>query len=228
MGELKPGMRFEMTYKKHHSTLEVRQDGYYILAGSEFPAETQPEFAVNHPHSAKMREQLVQRGDIARTNSSTLRAARDIRFTSPSTASSVLRGGPGERSHWKKGPDNKSLRVIENYVSDLAPLPNIPPATLRAIERRFHKLIRQRAGNLIEASKVVLPRLSNYSHEKRESDGRLWLPIPGMYGGFVYELVGEGTSAKLVTESWSRVVGGSGQKHEITEGNTILVEEGFV
>ena len=34
--------------------------------------------------------------------------------------------------------------------------------------------------------------------------------------------------AKLVAESWCRVVGGSGQRHEITPAGSRLVEEGFV
>jgi hypothetical protein len=226
MAELKAGMRFEMMYKKRLSTLEVRKDGYFVLAGSEFPAETQPEFAANHPHSAKMREDLIQAGAISRTGSGSLRAARDIRFPSPSTASSVLRGGPGERNHWKKGPGNKSLRVIADFHEHEPH--GIPLATLGAIERRFHELIKERAGNLIQANKLALPRLSKFSREKQQSDGRVWFPIPGMYGGFAYELVGTGSAAKLVTESWSRVVGGSGQRHEITEKGTILIEEGFV
>lgn len=33
---------------------------------------------------------------------------------------------------------------------------------------------------------------------------------------------------RLIVESWSRVVGGSGQAHVITESGSVLVEEGFV
>jgi hypothetical protein len=32
----------------------------------------------------------------------------------------------------------------------------------------------------------------------------------------------------LAVESWSRVVGGSGQRHHITGDGVVLVEEGFV
>lgn len=49
-----------------------------------------------------------------------------------------------------------------------------------------------------------------------------------MYGGFSYWLEGEGEQAKLITESWCRVVGGSGQRHEITAAGSRLLEEGFV
>jgi hypothetical protein len=49
-----------------------------------------------------------------------------------------------------------------------------------------------------------------------------------MYGGFSYRLESVGVEAKLVSESWCRVVGGSGQRHEITSAGSQLVEEGFV
>jgi hypothetical protein len=49
-----------------------------------------------------------------------------------------------------------------------------------------------------------------------------------MYGGFSYRLEGEGERAKLVTESWCRIVGGSGQRHEITAQGSKLVDTGFV
>jgi len=56
----------------------------------------------------------------------------------------------------------------------------------------------------------------------------MWFPVPGMYGGFSYRLVSIGVDAKLVSESWCRVVDGSGQRHEITSEGGRLVEEGFV
>jgi hypothetical protein len=56
----------------------------------------------------------------------------------------------------------------------------------------------------------------------------MWFPVPGMYGGFSYRLESVGVEAKLVSESWCRVVGGSGQRHEITSAGSQLVEEGFV
>lgn len=52
----------------------------------------------------------------------------------------------------------------------------------------------------------------------------IWFPIPGMYGGFSIRLV----TNYLHVESWSRVVGGSGQIHVITTEGTTLVDEGFV
>lgn len=52
----------------------------------------------------------------------------------------------------------------------------------------------------------------------------LYFGYPGMYGGFSISVHKE----RLFVESWSRVVGGSGQAHVITESGCVLVEEGFV
>lgn len=52
----------------------------------------------------------------------------------------------------------------------------------------------------------------------------LWFGYPGMYGGFLISIHRD----RLFIESWSRVVGGSGQAHVITKGGCVLVEEGFV
>ena len=51
----------------------------------------------------------------------------------------------------------------------------------------------------------------------------LWVSYPGMYGGFNLSVHRD----RLFVESWSRVVGGSGQAHIITENGCVLVEEGF-
>lgn len=52
----------------------------------------------------------------------------------------------------------------------------------------------------------------------------LYFGYPGMYGGFSMSIHKD----RLFVESWSRVVGGSGQAHVITEHGCVLVEEGFV
>ena len=56
----------------------------------------------------------------------------------------------------------------------------------------------------------------------------MWIGIPGMAGGFLYELIADGVEARLSTSSWSRMADGSGQRHEITSAGSKLVEEGFV
>lgn len=92
---------------------------------------------------------------------------------------------------------------------------------LLAIQQHFHEVIRGRAAKLIEEHKLELPKL-NFDEPTS------WFPVPGMYGGFRYWWVGEGEQAKLITESWCRVVDGSGQRHEITVQGSSLIDEGFV
>lgn len=55
----------------------------------------------------------------------------------------------------------------------------------------------------------------------------VWCPIPGMYGGFAYRWLDPEDRRTLAMESWSRIVGGSGQRHHITGDGVALVEEGF-
>lgn len=49
-----------------------------------------------------------------------------------------------------------------------------------------------------------------------------------MCGGFSYWLDGRGKDVRLISESWCRVVSGSGQRHEITSKEGKLVGKGFV
>ena len=100
----------------------------------------------------------------------------------------------------------------------------VPKETLLSIQDHFHNVMRERAENLIVEHRIVLPELAPLLLiEKPEG----WFPIPGMYGGFRYWLEGDGENTKLVTESWCRVVEGSGQRHEITAQGSQLVKEGF-
>ncbi len=43
-------------------------------------------------------------------------------------------------------------------------------------------------------------------------DPYMAFPVVGMYGGFYFRLKGQGANTKLMVESWSRVVMGSGQR----------------
>lgn len=97
----------------------------------------------------------------------------------------------------------------------------IPEEILLAIQQHFHTVIRGRAAKLIDEYELELPQLTF-------DDSKGWFPIPGMYGGFSYWWKGEGKQAKLITESWCRVVDGSGQRHEITAQRSRLIDEGFM
>lgn len=102
---------------------------------------------------------------------------------------------------------------------------DVPPEVLAKVQTHFHTMVRERASQLIEKYALRLPELS-VMLELETPD--MSFPVPGMYGGFYYRLVAPGAEAKLVCESWSRVVGGSGQRHEITADGCTLVAEGFV
>jgi hypothetical protein len=95
---------------------------------------------------------------------------------------------------------------------------------LRRIEELFHELIRSRAreGGLdVPADLPAITQLAAGGEPQ-------WFAVPGMYGGFSYRLVAGKDGLHLVSESWSRVVEGSGMRHVITPSAVTLEEEGFV
>jgi hypothetical protein len=93
-----------------------------------------------------------------------------------------------------------------------------------SLEDRFHELIRQRVGQFGLPCPELLPTLDSVSTDEAQSE---WFPVPGMCGGFAYWLVDPSTG-RLDVSSWSRVIGGSGQRHEVTATGFRLLEEGFV
>lgn len=80
------------------------------------------------------------------------------------------------------------------------------------LERHFHALIRERAGDLL-TDDLVLPSLAGIADAP---DRTAWFPVPGMYGGFSYRLAEGGETPMLVVESWCRIVEGSDERHEVT------------
>ncbi|MGK5443253.1 hypothetical protein ACSNN7_15760 [Micromonospora sp. URMC 105] len=102
---------------------------------------------------------------------------------------------------------------------------DVPDHELRPIQELFHGLIRARAGKLVDEHRLRLPELEVLLETPGGASG---FSVPGMHGGFTFALVVEDGRARLTTESWSRVVGGSGQRHQITADGVTLIEEGFV
>lgn len=94
-----------------------------------------------------------------------------------------------------------------------------------AIQGHFHALIQSRAADLIREHNVSLPKLS---HPLPRSEDKGWFAVPGMYGGFSFWFDSDEARATLLVESWSRVVGGSGQRHAITPLGSTLTDQGFV
>lgn len=101
----------------------------------------------------------------------------------------------------------------------------VPAGVIRKIQSYFHEVIKGRIDAELPNHNLRLPELSPLLELQRP---QMWFPVPGMYGGFSYELETPGVNAKLIVESWSRICGGSGQRHEITTRGAELVEEGFV
>ena len=106
----------------------------------------------------------------------------------------------------------------------------VPTGVLLKIQAHFHAVIRGRAANEVEATGVIaedirLPELEPLLELDAEN---VWFPVPGMYGGFLYRLHSDGIDAVLISESWCRLVDGSGQRHEITSAGSRVIDAGFV
>lgn len=101
---------------------------------------------------------------------------------------------------------------------------HVPAGVLLKIQNFFHGVIAIEGGRLIEEHALRLPELESLLELDMP---KMWFPVPGMYGGFSFQLVNFGVEAKLVSESWCRVVEGSGMRYEITSEGSILVEKGF-
>lgn len=89
-----------------------------------------------------------------------------------------------------------------------------------AWDRQLTELISKRTDRL-EPVKIRPVPTEIIALERLED---LYFGYPGMYGGFTMSIF----KNRLLVESWSRVVGGSGQAHVITESGCVLVEDGFV
>ncbi len=101
----------------------------------------------------------------------------------------------------------------------------VPMGVLLKIQSHFHQVILGRAAEQLRGARLRLPELEPLLELEPQS---IWFAVPGMYGGFSYQLRSDGVEAVLVSESWCRVVGGSGQRHEVTSAGSRLVAEGFV
>jgi hypothetical protein len=101
----------------------------------------------------------------------------------------------------------------------------VPPADLLAIQEHFHAVILDRAKQPVWEHRLRLPALDPLLELKHP---KMWFTVPGMCGGFSYWLEIDESQTRLISESWCRVVGGSGQRHVVTTAGSELVEEGFV
>jgi hypothetical protein len=123
--------------------------------------------------------------------------------------------------------DVAEKRRVRPLVDVLTPVMRrrVPLGILLKIQAHFHGVIQGRAEKQLKEFGLRLPELEPLLELVR---GPIWFEVPGMYGGFAYDLVAEGVDAKLDSKSWCRVIQGSGERHEITSIGSKLVEEGFV
>lgn len=102
---------------------------------------------------------------------------------------------------------------------------HVPIGILLKIQHHFHEVIMGRAAEQVRDAGLRLPELEPLlEHEPQD----VWFAVPGMYGGFSYDLKSDGVDAVLVAVSWCRVVDGSGERHEVTSAGSKLVAEGIV
>lgn len=128
-------------------------------------------------------------------------------------------------------------------------IPQISDETLKKIQEHLNKLVIETAQGLFEPETIRFPDLAIL----REID-KIWMPIPGMYGvsrwfmtqslwealrlqwlnvTYTYHITApqgfhiwfEGH--KLVTESFCRIMGGSGRTHNINADGVTMVAEGW-
>ena len=132
-----------------------------------------------------------------------------------------------QNAHGERPVDIAARRDHRHLLETLAPVHRhpVPLGILLKAQAHFHTVIRGRAERLIDEHGLRLPELEPLLELDTP---KMWFAVPGMYGGFSYRLEAGGVRPKLVSESWCRVVDGSGQRHEITPGGSQLVDEGFV
>ena len=134
----------------------------------------------------------------------------------------TLQNKRGERA-----VDVAERRGHQHLLSILSPslLRHVPLGILLRIQENFHALIREIYSVYGRQYDLRLPELEPLLEFDKSP---FWFEVPGMSGGFSYTLDSEGPKAKLIVESWCRVVEGSGQRHEVTSAGYKLVEQGFV
>lgn len=127
-----------------------------------------------------------------------------------------LRTADGDR------PVDLAARRGHDHLADMLAVADLEPDEMRrhdAWDRHLAALIGERTAHLdpVRLRPVPTELLA------RESIPRLWLAYPGMYGGFGITRAGD----RLRVTSTSRIAGGWGQEHEITEAGCELVAEGL-
>lgn len=130
-------------------------------------------------------------------------------------------GYKAERPDLRVVPKSRFVR-LDTVDQVFAALFEPPTGGIARLEEPFHALVHARLAELGIDAPDELPRLAD---PLPTEDAPAWFPVPGMYGGFSYWGRAEGG---LIVESWSRVVEGSGERHEVTAAGHVLLDRGFV
>lgn len=126
------------------------------------------------------------------------------------------------RSHTGETPAEVARRRGHDDLSCRSEPPQLP-LELLDLETWLSSLITVRVRPL--GGTYRMPQLGPlFEHP----DSSFWCAFPGYYDGFAYEWLDKEKRDTLDVTSWSRMIGGSGQRHYITSSGATLVEEGFV
>jgi len=132
----------------------------------------------------------------------------------------IVLDATAEDADWIRVARRQRLQSAREWIRRRAELHN----DLERIEELFHGLIRSRIREGHLAVPATLPSLNDLVQDSEPA----WFPVPGMAGGFQYQLQLRSGALSLVAESWSRVAGGSGMRHVITPTQVVLEAQGFV
>lgn len=150
------------------------------------------------------------------------------RYGNYSTWGTVLVAPEGFRARFPEESSKFDAFISHEDISQFVPRfePGFEKTWLAAVQGHFEALIHSTMAFYPAAESVTPPTLTEAAIRATES---AYLPVNGMYGGFSYWLDESGGSEKrLIVESWSRVVEGSGLRHAITPAGAVLLDEGFV
>jgi hypothetical protein len=102
--------------------------------------------------------------------------------------------------------------------------PEVEPGEtrLRPIQRHFHNLIKARTHQLSPRGTASLPSLDDI---RQSSSAEGWLPVPGLFGGFMYRLDRHVSAPRLLVETRAGIRLELGPRYVITEAGVSAIED---
>ncbi|PYE51990.1 ankyrin repeat domain-containing protein [Deinococcus yavapaiensis] len=126
------------------------------------------------------------------------------------------------RSAQRQRPVDVARQRGHHHLTALLEPPThlVSPSFLQDVEELVHTVILGRAAALVQQHGVRLPPL-DVLLELQPSE--LWVPIPGMYGGFHVRLAVIADEPIVVIDSWVRVVGGSQERRLVSRAGVAVL-----